>query len=129
MSEKQQKRSNLWLCVVYPEDSLPDNYLQIISYEWHVPTLLSPVHDADLNADSTEKKKHIHIMIDFGSGQNKSYDQVLNLTKKLHGTVPVICQNRSAMIRYFIHRDNPEKAQYNIVDYVIENDIFYKFIN
>lgn len=111
----KQRRSNLWICVVYPGDSLPKNYEEIIQ-SWHVPTLLSPVHDADKNADESEKKKHIHIMLDFGSGQNKSYDQVFEHTKQLNGTKPIICQNRSAMIRYFIHRDNPEKYQYNIQD-------------
>lgn len=116
MSTKQ-KRSNLWSCVIYPGDSLPDNYLEIIK-RWLVPVLLSPVHDADLNADMSEKKKHIHLMIDFGSGQNKSFDQVYSLTSQLNGTIPIIVNNRPAMIRYFIHRDNPEKFQYNINDLV-----------
>lgn len=109
------KRSNLWVCVVYPDDSLPDNYLSIIQ-NWHVPVLLSPVHDLDTNADETEKKKHIHVMIDFGSGQNKSFDQVKSMTDQLRGSIPIICHNKFAMIRYFVHLDNPEKHQYQISD-------------
>lgn len=114
-NNSKQRRSNLWICIVYPDDSLPENYENIIQ-GFHVPVLLSPVHDADLNADESEKKKHIHVMIDFGSGQNKSYDQVFELTSQLKGSIPIICQNRSAMIRYFVHKDNPEKHQYDIND-------------
>lgn len=115
MNQNKQKRSNLWCCVVYPGDSLPEGYIDIIK-GWHVPVLLSPVHDADKNADDTEKKKHIHLMIDFGSGQNKSFEQVHNLTSQLNGTVPIIVNNRSAMVRYFVHKDNPEKHQYDVND-------------
>lgn len=109
----KQRRSNLWICVFYPGDSAPEDYEDIIQ-GWHLPVLISPVHDADLNADQSEKKKHIHLMIDFGSGQNKSFDQVKNITDQLKGTSPIICQNRSAMVRYFVHKDNPEKHQYEI---------------
>lgn len=115
MSTDNQKRSNLWITIVYPGDSLPDNYEQIIQ-NWHIPVLCSPVHDADLNADESEKKKHIHVMIDFGSGQNKSFEQVKAYTSQLKGTIPVICHSRSAMIRYFVHADNPEKHQYDKMD-------------
>lgn len=111
------KRSNLWCCVIYPEDSLPDNYKQIIQ-KWHIPVLLSPVHDCDINADDTEKKKHIHVMLDFGSGQNKSFDQVRQMTDELKGSIPIICHNKFAMIRYFVHKDNPEKHQYRVEDLV-----------
>ena len=108
-----ENRSNLWSFVVYPNDSLPKDYLSII-HSWHIPTLLSPIHDKDLNADYTEKKKHIHILLYFGNGQNKSFFQILNYSKQLNGTYPIIVNNANAMIRYFIHKDNPEKNQYSI---------------
>lgn len=111
-SERYKNRSNLWTFVIYPDDSLPENYLNIIQ-NWHIPVLLSPVHDADKNADDTEKKKHIHVIIYFGIGSNKSFDQVKVFCDELNGTIPQIVQNRNALIRYFIHLDNPEKHQYN----------------
>lgn len=114
MSEK--KRSNLWVCIFYP-DSCPKNFLTIIQ-EWVLPVLISPLHDSDKNSNDTEKKPHYHLMIDFGSGQNKSIDQVRAYTDKLNGTIPIICNNRWSMIRYFIHADNPEKAQYKIDDLI-----------
>lgn len=109
-----KKRSNLWICVIYP-DSLPDDFMSIIQ-GWHIPCALSPLHNKDLNGDMTEKKKHYHLMLDFGSGQNKSFDQVKSFTDQLNGTIPIICHNRAAMLRYFIHLDNPEKRQYDKKD-------------
>lgn len=109
------RRSNLWTFIIYPEDSCPSDYISIIG-SWVVPVLLSPVHDADKNADLTEKKKHQHVMIYFGSGANKSIEQVKNYSDQLNGTQPFIVESSNSMIRYFIHKDNPEKAQYKIED-------------
>lgn len=111
MSESK-KRSNLWIFVGYPGDSLPDNFQSIVQ-SWHLQVLVSPEHDADLNADGNEKKKHRHFMIDFGSGQNKSFDQVSQYSSQLNATMPIICHSKNSMIRYFVHEDNPEKHHYD----------------
>lgn len=117
VSESQELRSNTWTFCIYPDDSLPDNYLEIInSLSWGVPTLLSPVHDSDVNGNGMEKKKHIHVMLYFGKGANKSYTQVMKFVSKLNGCPCEVVHNSVGMIRYFVHRDNPEKAQYKIED-------------
>lgn len=115
-----KKRSNLWCFVGYPGDSLPNNYLSILQNE-HIACLVSPIHDKDKNADLSEKKKHIHFMVYYGNGANKSQDQVYELSKKLNGTIPIIVNSRNAMIRYFIHADNPEKKQYSRNDLICLN--------
>lgn len=112
-----EKRSNTWTFVIYPGDSAPENYVNIIQ-RWHIATLLSPIHDKDLNGDETEKKKHIHVMMYFGSGQNKSLNQIQEFSKQLNGTVPFIVHNTNALIRYFVHKDNPEKHQYDLNDLI-----------
>lgn len=115
VSESQELRSNTWTFCVYPDDSLPSNYLEIIN-GWGVATLLSPVHDSDLNGNGMEKKKHIHVMLYFGKGANKSYKQVMKFVERLHGCPCEVVHNSVGMIRYFIHRDNPEKYQYRLED-------------
>lgn len=115
VSESQELRSNTWTFCIYPDDSLPDNYLNIID-NWHIPVLISPVHDSDVNGNGMEKKKHIHVMIYFGKGQNKSYKQVMSYVEKLHGCPCEVVHNTVGMIRYFVHRDNPEKHQYDVQD-------------
>lgn len=120
-----EKRSNVWSFIIYPDDSLPDNYLSIIN-NWHIPCLLSPIHDLDLNGDETEKKKHIHLMLYFGVGANKSFKQVKLYSDQLNGSNPIIINCTNAMIRYFIHKDNPEKHQYDINDIMSFSGFEYK---
>lgn len=115
ISESQELRSNLWTFCIYPGDSLPSNYLNIID-NWHIPTLISPCHDKDVNGNGMEKKKHIHVMMFFGARANKSYNQVMKFVKELHGCPCEVVHNSVGMIRYFVHKDNPEKHQYSITD-------------
>jgi len=70
-----------------------------------------------MNPDNeTEKKAHWHILLTFTG--KKSYEQVLEITKKLNATIPMPCKNVKGLIRYFIHLDNPEKKQYSASDIV-----------
>lgn len=75
-----------------------------------VAVLLSPVHDADVNGNGMEKKKHIHVMLHFGARANKSYKQVMKFSDQLHGCPCEVVHNSVGLIRYFIHYDNPEKS-------------------
>lgn len=115
----KDNRTNLYTFLIYPDDSAPDNYVEIIQ-SWHIPALLSPIHDRDPFAlDPDEKfKPHIHIMLYFGVGQKKSSDQIKFYSDQLHGTVPFSVNSRNAMTRYFIHRDNPNKQQFEESDLV-----------
>lgn len=142
VSESEELRSNTWTFCIYPDRSLPKDYLSIIG-SWCIPTLLSPVHDADVNGNGMEKIKHIHVMIYFGKGANKSYTQVMKFVEKLNGCPCEVVHNSVGLIRYFIHKDNPEKAQYSIDDMksffgfqykeafdntIADEDIMYNFI-
>ena len=113
MATKNCIRSNNWAFVAYPE-SLPENWIGIIN-SYHIPWFCSPLHDADLNADETEKKAHYHIILNFES--LKTQQQVEEITKdKLNSTVPIIVKSMKGYLRYFVHLDNPEKHQYKIED-------------
>lgn len=107
-------RSRTWCFVGYPDDSLPENYREILSDEMHLCWAESPVHDADLNGDGSEKKKHIHFLVVFEG--NKSFDQICEITDRLYCPIPQRCRNVRAYVRYFIHLDNPDKWQYKQSD-------------
>lgn len=110
-------RSNIWAFIIYP-DSWPDNWHELIS-NFHVPCAVSPLHDADLNGDGTEKKPHRHVLINFGLGKKKSEEQVyVNYCRKLHATLPIAIDSERGYVRYFVHLDNPEKTQYNLDDII-----------
>lgn len=111
-AEETRGRTRNWLFIAYPE-SVPENWRSILD-GFHVPWVESPLHDADKNADATEKKAHWHIMLMFDSV--KAYQQVLPFSKAVNGSFPVKCQSMRGSIRYFYHADNPEKAQYDKCD-------------
>lgn len=111
----KEKRSNKQAFLLYQE-SAPENYLDILK-ELHIPFVLSPWHDKDINRKTGEyKKAHKHGVLFFES--LKSYTQVSELlTEKLNTPSYVeVVMSPKGMYDYFIHAENPEKTLYNIED-------------
>lgn len=85
------------------------NYLDILE-DMHIPFVLSPWHDKDVNKETGEfKKAHKHGALYFDS--LKSYSQVSELVTKYLNTpahVEVIMSPKG-MYDYFTHAENPEK--------------------
>lgn len=109
----KDKRSNKWAFLIYQE-SAPENYLDILE-EMHIPFILSPWHDKDVNKEIGEfKKAHKHGVLFFES--LKSYTQVSELlTEKLNTPSHVeVVMSPKGMYDYFIHAENPDKTLYNI---------------
>lgn len=109
----KDKRSNKWAFLIYQE-SVPENYLDILE-EMHIPFVLSPWHDKDVNKETGEfKKAHKHGVLFFES--LKSYTQVSELlTEKLNTPSYVeVVMSPKGMYDYFIHAENPDKTLYNI---------------
>lgn len=118
MQEKSSKniddRSRSWCFVMYPE-SAPENWQEIIA-DYGAAFAVSPLHDKDVNSDGEPKKPHYHVTL---AHQNKkSFAQVSELTAKLNATIPQKVANMVGNIRYMIHKDNPEKAQYEKSDII-----------
>ncbi|MCH4178013.1 MAG: replication protein [Streptococcaceae bacterium] len=111
----KDKRSNKWAFLIY-EESTPKNYLDILE-AIHVPFILSPWHDKDINQDTGElKKSHKHGALFFDS--LKSYTQVSELLKnKINAPAHVeIVMSPKGMYDYFTHAENPDKTPYNLED-------------
>lgn len=99
-----------WTWVCYP-DSAPADWIHQLDSK-HLQFVVSPLHDADLNADESEKKPHWHVYICYPG--KKSFDQISALSQGIcKGTIPQPVDNPVGLIRYFIHLDNPEKYQYS----------------
>lgn len=113
MSEKIENRHRTWTFVLYPE-SCPDDWQEKLI---GVPFVRSPLHDRDANADGSPKKPHWHVLVSFVG--KKSYSQISELTEALNAPSPQSCKDTRALCRYFLHLDNPEKAQYNKADLLV----------
>lgn len=103
------QRTRNWMTIVYPE-SAPDNWHVILSDEC-IPAIASPLHDKDLDPTGEPKKAHYHVMLMFAGV--KTQDQVFSICKKFGGIQPRPVSNAQSMARYFIHKDNPDKYQYD----------------
>ncbi|WP_394970164.1 replication protein [Candidatus Allofournierella merdipullorum] len=114
--DKQQRKRN-WLFVIYPGDSAPDNWRELLQ-GLCVEGCVSPLHDKDINeVDEEQKKAHRHVMLCYDGPV--SYEQVKKIScDMLHGTAPIPCNSMRGSVRYFLHMDNPEKAQYSVSDMI-----------
>ena len=106
---KKSERKRYYTFIVYPE-SAPADWRDRID-DYHLPWAASPLHELDVNPDGTPKKPHWHVMLAFDS--LKTNEQANEVAKVTNGTFaqPLHGSPRS-MVRYFVHMDNPEKAQY-----------------
>lgn len=111
------EKAKYWAFVAYP-DSLPDNWQEIL-ISTGLPCVVSPLHDADINADDTQKKPHYHIIMCFSN--TTTYTNAKKITDSLNATIPKAVKNIKGYYRYLTHQDNPEKAQYSEVDIITLN--------
>ena len=106
------EKAKYWAFVAYP-DSLPENWRDILTATG-IPCCVSPLHDADINADETQKKAHYHILLCYGN--TTTYNTIKKITDSLNATIPQVVNNLKGYYRYLTHADNPEKAQYDKAD-------------
>lgn len=109
-------RTRNWTIVVYA-DSAPENWREVIA-DLHVPAFISPYHDKDVTATGEPKKPHWHVVLCFKG--KKSIEQIQAISDQLSG-VKVLWEecavgNLSGMVRYLVHFDDANKAQYSIDD-------------
>lgn len=106
----EQKKARVWLFVAYPE-SVPSNWIDVLT-QTGCQCAISPLHDADKNADGELKKPHWHVMICFEGPT--TYANVKSITDALNCPHPQRCNSFRGAYRYLTHADNPEKAQYDV---------------
>ena len=105
-------RTRNWWFVCYPE-SAPSDWVQQLD-DLHVQYCISPLHEYDVDSNGEVIKAHYHVVLVFDSV--KSYSQIVEITAKLHQPIPQPVQSLIGTIRYLIHKDNPDKFQYNAAD-------------
>lgn len=106
----KEQRSTKWTFLFY-EESAPEDYLNILE-ELHIPFILSPWHDKDINRQTGEfKKSHKHGAFFFDS--LKSYSQVSNIiSDKLNGPAHVeVVMSPTGLFDYFTPAESPDNIE------------------
>lgn len=106
---KRAGRTRNFATVVYPE-SAPTDWMQRLD-AYHVPALISPLHDKDVNPSGEPKKPHYHVLLMF-EGPKDFDTQVKPIFDKICGVGREIVNSSRGYARYLCHLDNPEKFQY-----------------
>lgn len=106
--KKMTKKRN-WAFVLYPESAPADWVEQLQSTG--LPCAISPIHDKDINPDNSPKKAHYHVILCY-TGPT-SFNVVKSITDALNQPIPQALEQIKGYYRYFTHKDNPEKAQYD----------------
>lgn len=111
----KNKRNSKWTFIIYKE-SAPKNYINILE-SLHIPFMLSPWHDKDIDLETGELlKPHKHGVFFFDS--LKSYEQVSEIVSTILNSPAKVepVHSPKGMYDYFIHASNPDKASYNLED-------------
>ena len=128
-SDKRKMRKKFWNVVYWGEDIT--EWETRTGIHWRaayakrfenflLPSLISPLHDRDYKEDGEKAKDHVHQVLIFDQPQR--YEQVMKILnlglglESIKYIEPVWTLQGS--IRYLIHADNPEKAQYDPLDII-----------
>ena len=107
-------RNSRWTTILYPE-SAASNFMDVLK-DFHVPFLLSPIHDKDVDGDGVIKKAHYHLVLYFDSLKSAAQAQVI--FDAIGGVGCQSVQSPVSYARYLIHADDPDKYQYAAEDVV-----------
>lgn len=112
-----QKKRN-WGAVIYPE-SAPVDWKEILKLKG-ITFAVSPLHDSDINPTGESKKEHYHIIMCFpGPTTDKTVNQII--VEELKQPIAIPLESVRGYYRYFTHKDNPEKHQYDDKDIELFN--------
>ena len=130
--ESKTGKGRFWICEMY-EDSRPENWREELE-KTMIKICISPKHDKDKYEKDTEehkkgdiKKAHWHILLCFEGPT--TYNNALRIAKKVGANIVFQAYSIKGSCEYFIHKNNPEKAQYSEEDYIYLNGFNIDDIN
>lgn len=129
-----KKRARVWAFVCWDESTDYDLLCRTIS-DLHTPAVISPLHDMDAYTESDVdawkvrhegmdwsvldvpgvgelKKPHWHVLISWAG--SKSYLQMLEAFDQVGVRYFQKVESKGGYIRYMVHMDDPDKAQYSM---------------
>lgn len=92
----------------------PDDWTEMIR-QTGLAFVVSPLHDKDTYLDAATgelvpKKPHWHVIVSWGN--STTYQSAAAIADMVNGPRPIALRQVVGYYRYFNHRDNPEKYQY-----------------
>lgn len=110
--KNEKTKARAWAFIVYPE-STPENWKEVLQ-QTGIQFAISPLHDSDRDPTEENKKPHWHVIVLWGNTTTGS--AVRRITESVNAPVPIPLNGIKGYYRYFTHKDNPEKFQYDEKD-------------
>lgn len=122
--QKNGERHKVWTLIFYP-DSAPAEWRDILA-DKHLKVWVSPIHDRDAwtvaderkdpaHKAGTMKKPHYHLVVQYEVQEDRA--GFLEDFAELNGPQNVkAVKSLISMVRYLVHADDPDKAQYKRED-------------
>ncbi len=110
VEKKEIIKKRNWAFVIYPE-SVIENWIEQLQLTG-LSIAISPLHNRDVDFTTGEiKKEHYHVIVNYQGPT--SYNVIKKITDKFNATNPIPLESIKGYYRYFTHKDNPEKYQYD----------------
>lgn len=109
------KKRSLYYATILYEESAKENWQDTLQ-DLHIPCLISPLHDRDLDAQNNLKKPHWHILFLFES--LKTREQFKEITEKIGGVGAELVMCPKSYALYLTHENAPNKVQYSAQDII-----------
>ena len=106
------------------------------AFDWPRFAFVGIVHDIDVDMNGVSKTPHCHIVLHFeqGIGKTRALGFLACACAGDGPSIPFECisadhvKNLNGAIRYLLHLDNPEKAQYAVSSLVASSDWYCNFL-
>lgn len=115
--KKNNSKGKFWIFEMY-EDSRPVDWFEILE-KTMLKICISPRHDKDINKEGTFKKPHYHVLMCFEGPT--TYNNALSIASRVGANIVFQAYSAKGSYEYWTHKNNPEKAQYDVSDMVFIN--------
>ena len=114
--------------ILYQEDGWnASRILTVIESKQSIKNYAFILHDKDVDNSGKSKPSHYHVYLNFGTN-NVQFQHIAQWFGIKENLVSKIKANKYATIKYFIHKDYPDKFQYDVSNVYASFDI-EKFLN
>lgn len=112
-------------CIIYPDSDNIDCDLVFNCLPSFAQDYFYILHNKDSGNDESEIKDHFHIVL---SKSTPSYISVVSNQLHIPPNLIQVISSKKAFVRYLVHKDNPEKAQYDISEVYTNNESYLKSV-
>ena len=127
MHKSSEIRSRQFSVVMYVEKNELDNILNSLRLYHNLKECAYIYHNRDVDENGEPKEKHAHVYLYFINARELKGVYYLLRTYTTTNVLIQVCKNRYVLVNeYFIHKDNPEKVQYNKSEVYVSDKEFFE---